>query len=220
MVRRLSILNSARNERRAASRLSAGLFRIGLGFGIVISTGYMTGHAQPELPPPPETVIEDAPGTLAADIQTIDGFIVTQEPLQRMAADLIGSEVIGAEGESIGQITDLLVDRRDRIIGIIVGVGGFLGIGEREVGIPIESVLIQPAPDRDDMHRIHAALTRIEIENAREFNRTARGWAGWVPGMPQERILLEGVPTPRSPPPQLPEPPPLPPEPGAPGTRQ
>lgn len=165
-------------------------------------------------------MIEDAPEPLAADIQTIDGFIVTQEPFQRMAADLIGSDVIGAEGVSVGQITDLLVERHDRIIGLIVGVGGFLGIGEREVGIPIESVLIQPAPDAGELHIVHVALTRIEIEDAREFARTARGWAGWVPGMPREGQLPEGVPTPHSPSPDLPAPPPLLPEPGTPRSPQ
>lgn len=52
------------------------------------------------------------------------------------AKELIGSNVESRlENENIGSINDLIVDRSGQVTAVIVGVGGFLGIGERDVAI-------------------------------------------------------------------------------------
>jgi sporulation protein YlmC with PRC-barrel domain len=40
----------------------------------------------------------------------------------------------------IGEIMDVLVDRDGKISSLIVGVGGFLGMGEKDVAVPFDSV--------------------------------------------------------------------------------
>lgn len=53
------------------------------------------------------------------------------------ANDLIGAKVNSRNGDvTIGSINDLVFSEDGRITAVIVGVGGFLGVGEKEVAIP------------------------------------------------------------------------------------
>lgn len=49
---------------------------------------------------------------------------------------IIDADVQSQNGETIGEIEDLIVDRRGRITHAIIDVGGFLGIGEKQVAVP------------------------------------------------------------------------------------
>jgi PRC-barrel domain len=42
----------------------------------------------------------------------------------------------------IGEIMDVLVDKSGKIAALIVGVGGFLGAGEKDVAVPFEAVTL------------------------------------------------------------------------------
>jgi sporulation protein YlmC with PRC-barrel domain len=65
---------------------------------------------------------------------------------QMMASDLRGSNVYGANNEVVGDIKDILLERDGRVAAIIVGVGGFLGIGEKSVAIPFQAFEYNGAP--------------------------------------------------------------------------
>src|SRR5262249_40398062 len=45
---------------------------------------------------------------------------------------LIGSKVVGPDGQDVGKVDDLLLDRDQKLTAIIVGVGGFLGVGTKD----------------------------------------------------------------------------------------
>ncbi|WP_170151498.1 PRC-barrel domain-containing protein [Microvirga subterranea] len=62
------------------------------------------------------------------------------QPNQIMASKLIGTKVVSANNESIGDINDVIVDRNGQAVAAVVGVGGFLGIGEKDVAIPFNSL--------------------------------------------------------------------------------
>src|SRR5262249_6215288 len=42
----------------------------------------------------------------------------------------------------IGEIMDVLVERDGKITGLIIGVGGFLGMGEKDVAVPFNAVKV------------------------------------------------------------------------------
>jgi sporulation protein YlmC with PRC-barrel domain len=48
---------------------------------------------------------------------------------------LVGASVINTKNESIGDINDLVIGSDGRVDQVIVGVGGFLGLGERNVAL-------------------------------------------------------------------------------------
>jgi len=56
------------------------------------------------------------------------------------ASKLVGLSVYNDNNESIGAINDLLTEKDGKIKAVVIGVGGFLGIGEHLVAIPYEKV--------------------------------------------------------------------------------
>jgi hypothetical protein len=70
--------------------------------------------------------------------------LATPQPGQMLGSDLRGTRVYAANNESIGDISDLLLDRQGRVVAAIVGVGGFLGIGQKDVAVPFEALEIVP----------------------------------------------------------------------------
>src|SRR5580700_8772400 len=62
---------------------------------------------------------------------------MTQEASgQWRASKMIGLNVYNNDNEKIGDISELIVDRNGKVAAVVVGAGGFLGIGERDVAIP------------------------------------------------------------------------------------
>jgi sporulation protein YlmC with PRC-barrel domain len=69
------------------------------------------------------------------------GQVMTQMPPGLMrGSQLMGIDVYGADNQKIGDIDEVLVDRQGRIHGLVVGVGGFLGIAQKDVAIPFDQV--------------------------------------------------------------------------------
>jgi sporulation protein YlmC with PRC-barrel domain len=67
-------------------------------------------------------------------------FMTQMQPNQMMASKLIGTNVISANNESIGDVNDVILDRDGQVMAVVVGVGGFLGIGEKDVAVPLKSL--------------------------------------------------------------------------------
>lgn len=67
-------------------------------------------------------------------------FMTQVQPDQFMASKLIGTKVVSASNESIGDINDVIVDHNGQAVAAVVGVGGFLGMGEKNVAIPFSSL--------------------------------------------------------------------------------
>jgi sporulation protein YlmC with PRC-barrel domain len=67
------------------------------------------------------------------------------------ASKLIGVGIYGPDDEKVGDVNEVLVDRKGQMQAIVVGVGGFLGIGEKDVAVPFGEVEwsdqpVNPAP--------------------------------------------------------------------------
>ena len=58
---------------------------------------------------------------------------------QWRATKLTGVNVYNPSNEKIGDISELIVGRDGRVAAVVVGVGGFLGIGEHNVGDSVRS---------------------------------------------------------------------------------
>jgi sporulation protein YlmC with PRC-barrel domain len=56
------------------------------------------------------------------------------------ASKLAGVNVYNDNNESIGSINDMLMDKSGNIKAVVIGVGGFLGVGEHLVAVPFEKV--------------------------------------------------------------------------------
>ncbi|RDE10161.1 PRC-barrel domain-containing protein [Pelagibacterium lacus] len=108
---------------------------------------------------------------------------VPQEPLVRaedaginadgwLATEIIGETIYNSTGddaEAIGDVNDFVLDQNGEIGAVVVGVGGFLGIGQKSVAINWDE--LELAQDMDGNNRLVANMTREQLENAAEFNR-------------------------------------------------
>lgn len=83
-------------------------------------------------------------------------------------SDLMGKDVKTADGESVGSVGDMIIDQNGQIVAIIVGVGGFLGMGEKNVAIGWDNVTRAGLADDDELR---VDVTRQDLRNAPEFEK-------------------------------------------------
>jgi sporulation protein YlmC with PRC-barrel domain len=62
------------------------------------------------------------------------------------ASKVVGLSVYNDKNESVGSINDLLTDKNGKITAVVIGVGGFLGVGEHLVAVPFEKVKFSTEP--------------------------------------------------------------------------
>ncbi|KAB1078546.1 PRC-barrel domain-containing protein [Methylobacterium soli] len=63
------------------------------------------------------------------------------------ASKLIGLPVTGQDHVKVGSIEDVLVDDNGRVLAVLIGVGGFLGIGEKRVAVPYQDLALNTDGD-------------------------------------------------------------------------
>lgn len=71
-------------------------------------------------------------------------FVSAQNADQWVFSKFKGSAVLGPNNEHIGNVNDLLFDRGGKILALVVGVGGFLGIGQKNVAIDMSAFQAVP----------------------------------------------------------------------------
>jgi sporulation protein YlmC with PRC-barrel domain len=67
-------------------------------------------------------------------------FITTQQAGELRAPKLVGVAVYDKQNKSIGKISDLLMDKDGKIQAVVIGIGGFLGIGTKDVALPYDQI--------------------------------------------------------------------------------
>lgn len=74
--------------------------------------------------------------------QTADSiFIPTQSETEYLAKDLlIGAKVHNDDGKIIGDIEDVVLNDWNRVEGVVMGTGGFLGVAEKKVGVKLSAL--------------------------------------------------------------------------------
>ena len=73
-------------------------------------------------------------------MNAVPKFVTKQPDGQWLASRFVGEAVINQAGQNIGDVNDLLFDKTGRISTAVIGVGGFLGMGEKSVAIPFGSL--------------------------------------------------------------------------------
>jgi sporulation protein YlmC with PRC-barrel domain len=69
-----------------------------------------------------------------------DTFVTNQDMDQWRGSKLVGVSVYGPDQKKVGSIKDILMDHDGNAKVIVISVGGFLGIGSKDVGVPFKSM--------------------------------------------------------------------------------
>lgn len=91
-----------------------------------------------------------------------------------LASNLIGESAYngtGADAENIGQVVDLVISDDGNVEAIVVGVGGFLGIGQKEVALEYD--LVEWAEQPEGERRLVVPASREALESLPDFDRSA-----------------------------------------------
>jgi hypothetical protein len=106
-------------------------------------------------------------------------FVTAQRADQWVFSKFKGTSVVGSDNANVGAVSDLLFDRTGKIAGVIVGVGGFLGIGAKNVAIdmsgldvvPVTSAAGPSAVNSDDATaiKLKVAWTKEQLMDAPNF---------------------------------------------------
>lgn len=95
-------------------------------------------------------------------------FVAAQKSDQWLASKFKGTDVLGSDNQKIGDVSDILFDKSGKVDAVIVGVGGFLGIGSKDVALPLSSFQVVPgsngAPDK-----LRLSMTKDQLKEMAEF---------------------------------------------------
>jgi sporulation protein YlmC with PRC-barrel domain len=86
-----------------------------------------------------------------------------------LASDVYKADVYDPSDHKIGKVTDLMIDRNGNVAGAIIGVGGFLGAGQKDVVIPFKEL---KATTRDGKDWLVLNRTKDELKRAPAVNYT------------------------------------------------
>ncbi|MBM3605861.1 MAG: PRC-barrel domain containing protein [Alphaproteobacteria bacterium] len=130
--------------------------------------------SDPMADPATSTATDPAADPMATETeaqQQVDAGAVAEKVEMQQAPNewrvdwITGTSVTSPDGTNIGSITDLIVDGdTGEMKAAIVGVGGFLGIGQKDIALPWNELTVN-----SDAQEITADLTREEADAAPEY---------------------------------------------------
>jgi hypothetical protein len=110
--------------------------------------------------PPSARTATPAPSTAGMSNVT---FVQVQRPSEWLASKTVGSSVYNSANEKIGTISDLVVEG-SAVQAVVVGVGGFLGMGEKHVAVDPKS--IRMSPDERGNPKVILDATKEQLTSA------------------------------------------------------
>ena len=100
-------------------------------------------------------------------------FVSKQTAGETSTSGLIGTKIQNDAGERIGDVNYLVLNEDGKISTIVIGVGGFLGVGEKNVGVPFDSVT--RAVDKDGNLMLKLEATKEELSAAPAYEWSEKG---------------------------------------------
>ena len=94
-------------------------------------------------------------------------FVERQKPNERLVSELKGLGVKNSADEAVGSVSDLVIDADGKVSAILVGVGGFLGIGVSDIAVAYDTIELTTSKDGGRVVRINA--TRESLDMAPRF---------------------------------------------------
>src|SRR5258708_21815625 len=86
--------------------------------------------------------------------------VITQQDDSQVRVDrLVGNKVLGPDGQDVGKVDDLLLYRDQKLVGVIVSVGSFLGVGSKSVALPA---------NRADISRAYGDQRILKIDSTKQ----------------------------------------------------
>ncbi len=110
---------------------------------------------------------------LVSSVSAQEKQVATEGPAI-LASQFQGTGVLGADNQKVGDVVDILFERDGKISAFIVAVGGFLGVGTKEIAL--EPSKFRYA-NRDASNILRVQLTKAEFWALPGFRRPTEKWS-------------------------------------------
>lgn len=127
----------------------------------LVATGAFAQEATTPAPVEPAPMTQDS--TQAAPAMKADGHL---------ASNIIGENVYNGTGDDaakIGDVNDIVIDADGKVQAVVIGVGGFLGIGEKNVALDFAEL---DWAERDGDRWLVTSFTKEQLETQAAFDRS------------------------------------------------
>ena len=126
-----------------------------------------------------------APATDTTQTAAIDRSTLTEMPADNIRAEeLVGTTVYGANEENVGEIGDVLVTTDGNADAVIIDVGGFLGLGEKEVAVGMDKLAFMT--DANGNKYLYTNFTKEQLEA-----QTAYDESTWADQRDQQMLRMQ-----------------------------
>ncbi|PBC10933.1 PRC-barrel domain-containing protein [Mesorhizobium sp. WSM3859] len=149
-----------------------------------------TAEAKPATPPAQSTA-ENKPadtGAAATDATktaSIDKSTLTEMPMGNIRVDdLKGTTVYGANDAKIGTIGDVVLTPENKPDAVVIDVGGFLGIGAKEVAVGMDKLKFMT--DKDGNKYLYTNFTKEQLEAQTAYDKSS-----YAANRDQQRMMLK-----------------------------
>ncbi|WP_332699780.1 PRC-barrel domain-containing protein [Bosea sp. (in: a-proteobacteria)] len=117
--------------------------------GVMLAAAAVAQTTSPSTPPSPQpsapvTTAPAAPAPAAETAKAPENNLAGQGKWR--ASKLMGVDIYGPDNKKVGDVTEVVFDKTGKIELVTVGVGGFLGIGSKDVAIPFDQVTWSDQP--------------------------------------------------------------------------
>jgi len=100
----------------------------------------------------------------------VQGTPLESKPLGAIHADdLIGSPLMSREGNNVGPINNFIINEDGQILAVLVGAGGFLGLGEHDVAIAWDA--LERSADEEGDTVFHVDMIDQELRDAPRYKK-------------------------------------------------
>jgi sporulation protein YlmC with PRC-barrel domain len=135
---------------------------------LTLLLGVNTAMAQ--TPPPPAQRPSTPPAATEVPKAPVPGQILVQDANTILAKELIGQTVYAPDKAKIGSISDLILSKDGRTVeGFVIGVGGFLGMGEKSVAMKLDRLKMTTDTDADGRLQLTMDVKKEELTNTPTF---------------------------------------------------
>jgi hypothetical protein len=142
--------------------------KTGVGVAALIAAIGFSPQAFAQTSPAPPATKPNAEVKSEAPKAPVTGQILMQEANTILSRDLIGQTVYDPDNAKIGSISDLILSKDGKSAeGFIIGVGGFLGIGEKAVALKLDR--LKMTPEQDGSLKLAMDIKKEELTNTPTF---------------------------------------------------
>ena len=124
------------------------------------------------------------PAATDTSAKPVDKSTLKETPAGEIRAEeLVGTTVYGANDEHVGEIGDVILGADNKVDSIIIDVGGFLGIGEKEVAVALDNLAFMA--DADNKRYLYTNFTKEQLEAQPAYDK-----ATYAEKRDEQRLIL------------------------------